>query len=686
MTFTPTQRLLAALIALLLGGYWLFYLTTTQPRTFVSWQPGIPQSYDADMAYVYNSILPFEGHSYTHVYHPGTAMHVVGTIFAAFAYPLAQLQGVSLAAFHAADPFPLWTSLRLLLGIMGIVSSLMLFRHTLPRRTPEGLLLAFAVGIAYFAFYQFGFISLVSWAHASMGYTFGTLILLALFRIVHTNQPITRWHRWLLGTSAGVLTATAYYYAPFVLNMVIAVFVVMLIRERGFWRSAFAAVEVGIASLVGFMLINAPIWHKFDQFVGSVLRIATSTGVHGSGEQGFTTVADLVRGAQVLYEMYPSVFWGTGLAIGLWIVLAGLHYGRYRDHGALWGLPVGALAHILAAMFLIFKHPGGSYLNTFMPVIPLLLAFAFVVMDTPRQQRIAQGIALLVIALFVRQYINVIGLHREVTAQNQVRVDTIHTVVAAYAEQTQRSPDDILIITTYGSHFGCYGMMFGNGYTDYQLAHHTATTCPHLVEFKGGLDGAQATQRDWFALDDQRFCWDLAILPDYIDYENSLLANYAPPQPYPHAYYQVFTNDQRYTPQTRVRVEFDHAPCGNGWHAPQKSDDISYAWMSETESTLELTLTHDRDYTLTVGVFAAITPDVLATLTPHINNTPLTFIPGTTAGTFTTTIPADLIARNTHVTQIAFHIAETISPGIENGDPRQLGVAVDWIEIQPVEN
>ena len=676
------KQIITLAILIALSGYWWYFMLTTPESTFINWLPYIPPSYDADMAYVYNSILPFEGYSYAHVYHPGTAMHIVGTVVAAFAYPVARWQGTSLAAFHAMNPFPLLFALRMLVGTLAAVTSMLLFRLTAPEQSRTGWLLGGAVGIAFYAVYEGGFVSLVSWSHASMGYAFGGLLMLATYRMVVSGKPITRARYWTIGLLCGVLTATAYYYAPWVLGVMVSVGGVMLVRQRGMWRALLASIEVGILSLVGFMLANAPIWHKFNEFVNNVIALASAQGIHGAGEPGFTSFISLQNGAALVYGVHPLLFWALGGVFGVAGVVLIVQRKRLWEQATLWILLLGYAAHVIFALFLVFKHPGGSYLNTTAPVIPLLLAVLFKLMDTPYLRRGALAIAAIIAVLFIRQYVNVVGLHWQTIQTAEQRQVSIAAFVDEYASAHAQHPDDVLILTTYGTHFGCYGMWFGSGYTQHRLHDYVARACPSILQFEGGLDGARTLRNEWMTLDDPRFCWDVAILEQY--YGQGMLAQYSEPVVLTGGITAV-TNNSLYAPVNEYVQEFDTEFCGNGWHAPQVADDMTYMWMAEPVSAIgNLKLTTNTNYTLTVTVFATIAPDVLASFLPHVNGEPIVLVPGENAGEFVGEIPATVVKKNDTVTQLTFHIAETQSPGAENGDPRQLGVALDRVVIEPV--
>ncbi len=680
MSLPQAKRIVPVLLVLLIGGYWGYVNLSTPSHTFVNWQPGIPPSYDADMAYVYNSMLPFAGHTYAHVYHPGTAMHLVGTGVAALAWPLARAQSETLAAFHASDPFPLLWTLRALLGVLATVVSVALFRRSVPLADWRGVVLAAACSVAFFAIYVFGFISLVSWAHASMGYTVGGLILLGLLSWTVRAEKPRPWEGVALGAAAGLINATAYYYLPFVVTVALVAWGLHWRYGRGFWRGFAWAVIAGLSSIVGFLLINAPIWSKFNIFIATFINLSSRRGIHGSGEVGLTTLGDLANGAAEIYALYPTVYWALG---GLMVFAAGLAFvqrGRLRENANLWTLVVAGSVHILLGALLIFRHPGGSYVNIVAPVAPFLLAALFRLLQTPVERRIALGLAAVVLAGFGVQYGRAFALQAAVVETAQGRAADVDALVAERVEQMGQAPADVDILTKYGAHFGCYGMYFGSNYANHLLYDPVAAACPDLARFEANYDGARLDADTWRPLDEPDFCWDYAVLTDYDG--SGLLANFGEPTTTPHGYI-VVENDRTFRPRESYRHDFDTLPCGHGWgNAPEQFEETTYAWTSAPEATLEFTLEPGTDYDLTVKLFAAIAPDVEESLTVQVAGTPLQLEP-VGPSQYRTTIPAALVASNPDATPFKLLTDRVEIPGPERGDLRSLGVAVDYIEIIP---
>jgi hypothetical protein len=680
MSPAQAKRLIPVVIALLLGGYWTYVVVSTPPRTFVNWLPGVPPSYDADMAYLYNSLLPFEGHTYAHVYHPNTALHIVGTAVAALTWPIAQAQGVNVAALHAGDPFPLLWTLRSLLLVFGIIVSVLLFQRSVPLDDWGSVALAAACGVAFFAIYSFGFISLVSWAHASMGYTVGGLILLVLLAWAVRAEAPRRWEVIGLGAAAGVLNATAYYYLPFIVTVALAAWGLHAFYGRGWVRGFGWAVVSGLSSIAGFLLINAPIWTEFNRFLASFVQLSSSRGVHGSGETGLTTFGDLVNGAAEIYALYPVSYWALG---GLIVFAAGLalvQRRRLRENANLWTLILAGAVHVLLGALLIFRHPGGSYINIVAPVAPFLLAVLFRLMTTPNERRVALAMATALLVGFGVQYGRAYALQAEVVRIAQERAADVDALVNERVNQTGQVPSDVEILTKYGAHFGCYGMLFGSNYANHLLYDYVAAACPNLARFEANFDGARLGAPGWRVLTEADFCWDYAVVTDYDG--SGLLAEFAAPYTTDSGYL-VIENDRTFRPRGAFRHDFETLPCGRGWgNAPELFEDTTYAWTSTPEATVEFRLQPGTNYELTLQLFAAIAPDVEESLAVHINGTPLAlaqFGPGQ----YTATIPAALVDANPYATPFKLITNRVEVPGPERGDLRSLGVAVDYIEIVP---
>jgi hypothetical protein len=139
-------------------------------------------------------------------------------------------------------------------------------------------------------------------------------------------------------------------------------------------------------------------------------------------------------------------------------------------------------------------------------------------------------------------------------------------------------------------------------------------------------------------------------------------------------------------PSGVVRVDFD-APVyyGEGWSTSQGDNgDATYQWTGDTSATLELPFAFTGNGVLSFRTLAAISPDVLASLSVYVNDQPVT-VYVSEDGIFSGEIPADVLSSGGEQILIRFETG-TVLPAstlYENGDDRLLGIAFDWVELAP---
>ena len=89
------------------------------------------------------------------------------------------------------------------------------------------------------------------------------------------------------------------------------------IQHRKLWVAFWHAVEVGLASLLGFFIILIPAWHKLDELVGYALAIGSNAGQYGTGEQGFVTQDSFRVGLDYLLGNLQLALIVVGVAVFL---------------------------------------------------------------------------------------------------------------------------------------------------------------------------------------------------------------------------------------------------------------------------------------------------------------------------------------------------------------------------------
>lgn len=134
--------------------------------------------------------------------------------------------------------------------------------------------------------------------------------------------------------------------------------------------------------------------------------------------------------------------------------------------------------------------------------------------------------------------------------------------------------------------------------------------------------------------------------------------------------------------------EFDNTAPGPGWHGQEITPDgQTFQWMKE-RAELVLPLAADHDFTLRFRVRPALAPGILPSLTLAVNEHPVTLASYPEANgdtTFEAAIPKTLL-DNPRYTQLVFRVSHTAIPDkiYGNGDTRALGLAFDWLRLDPV--
>jgi hypothetical protein len=149
---------------------------------------------------------------------------------------------------------------------------------------------------------------------------------------------------------------------------------------------------------------------------------------------------------------------------------------------------------------------------------------------------------------------------------------------------------------------------------------------------------------------------------------------------------------QRTNPARSITYCFDQAMPGRGWHLPEQHPDFGpYRWSGPHRcSILDFVLSDETDLRITFSVIAAVSQEVLASLSLIVNEQPIGLaMKRADDGSFNFSgiIPKAVISRRP-VSRVVFEVAKTIAPSQldpAHDDDRPLGIAIRWLKINPLE-
>jgi hypothetical protein len=153
---------------------------------------------------------------------------------------------------------------------------------------------------------------------------------------------------------------------------------------------------------------------------------------------------------------------------------------------------------------------------------------------------------------------------------------------------------------------------------------------------------------------------------------------------------EVDVYEVRIATPRRVTVDFDHVAPGRGWCNPEETPGgVSLAWTKETQATLDLFLVAETDVRVAFRVVQGATPGILDSLWLAVDDEPVVLsrrADEAGAVIFEGLIPRAAAARHSPMIRLVFGTDQIArAPVGGSGGARRLGVAFDWVRIEPVE-
>jgi hypothetical protein len=140
-----------------------------------------------------------------------------------------------------------------------------------------------------------------------------------------------------------------------------------------------------------------------------------------------------------------------------------------------------------------------------------------------------------------------------------------------------------------------------------------------------------------------------------------------------------------------LEFEFDRPVPGSGWGGPeQRPDGLTFSWTMAPEARFYIPLAADGDKAVQFRVALAATADILASLSLDVNGAPIALTASQdSAGAriLRGVIPESVLAAEPAGARLAFRVNRVVSPistGLNPADARELGVALDWLKIEPL--
>jgi hypothetical protein len=486
---------------------------------YIQWinpAPFYTLKYDPEMPYFINSLALFKGAAYAYVDHPGTPLEVIGSFLLAITRPLTRAKSEFFIPYHVANPQIFLTLAHGFLVGCSIVTLIVTGLKSIKNMSVFGALAAAGVAASYFAIFPpitFDFLGF--WTHNGFNFPFGTLLLLVLLVRLRQDRPLSNSEALLFGIFSGLLAAVQLYFFAWAIGIILSLVFFAAFRKDGWRHILVTTLASGVGVALGFFIAFEPVMHRFREFYIWVRRLVFHQGVYGKGSGGVTSLGRMIDNLRWLWNQSAAVFIATGVILFLLLIAIIWQKQSRQVKPGWWALTIGLMAQLIVLWAVIGKHPGEAYLLSIAAVLPILLALALEVFLERgiRAQRLAGLIGLIAVLGFIFGWVVAIRDHSR-TVADVIRADeVIAQELEKYANDSDKSVEDMTILWGYGVPSRCYALRFGNVYTENgALTGEINELCPN--EWMYDVWGGYVELPNAYEPLSENFDWDIVILPE----------------------------------------------------------------------------------------------------------------------------------------------------------------------------
>jgi hypothetical protein len=487
------------------------------------WFNGDPAAF-----YLLDSLSIFNGKSYSYVDHPGTPIHVIGTLMLAATYPFFQDTNIFIQ-FYLTKPIAFFIMCNAFLLVSSIFSVGVLYQTTYSTLKRHRLAGALALATAYFVLHPQSFQSLTLWSHNSLNLPFGTLWLIWLYRELLQEKEISGNKLFLLGFTVGILATSHIYFFTWVASGILIVYIFTVRICQSYGRGVSASLKFLLGSLLGIALMLVPVYKELPRFAAWLIQISTHTGMYGIGETGIFSL-DIIAIA--------IRFWWTTIPLTMILLMTSIitiavlahHAGRQniKIPASIYAMIIGLLVQISLLLILFTKAAVKlRYTLTLASVLPVLLLLVINLFEFVDLRR-AKWAGMLYVLLLTSMVITFPQQIKSVLERSYYEEEVTkakNKAVHRLAEELGIPEHELKVVMAYGTPLKCANMLIASDYT-HSFNDEVSALCPNqygIYDTRIQLNPAQPL------VDIRDIQWDLVIwpgngsdLPTYLESVNAV--------------------------------------------------------------------------------------------------------------------------------------------------------------------
>ncbi len=473
--------------------------------------------YDADMAYMMNSLSVYKSVPYYYADHPGTPVELFGTLLLAVTRPMAHAAGEAPVTYILERPELFFSIADGFITLLSITTATLLVLFAIKVEDLMDLFMAGAIGIAFYVLHPVNtLITLVNWSHNSFTFAIGTLVLFLIYLRLRKMKELQTWETTFIGLAVGTLVAIQVYFSTWVLGVAMMVGIFSYLTRRKWYSGVASFVTLLIGSAAGFIIATFPILHRYREFYWWIKSLIFHQGNYGGGASGIASLSGLRDNFSGLWRGGSWFFLGLILLFGMLIGSMIINRKHLRSRAGWWSVAVGICVLMIGSLLTVIKHPGWTYMLSVTAGIPILLTLDFSTLRE-RGQVVKLGLLMLSILFLGIYAFNVIRFveRRDFTAKTlQIRSIEYQQIKADYAIDNELNPDSVLTLWSYGTASPCMSLRFGNIYTNKNFTEEINVLCPQDWHYSVWTD--QVILPNGLTSFDESDGWDILVVSEEI--------------------------------------------------------------------------------------------------------------------------------------------------------------------------
>lgn len=436
-------------------GYW-----TLNPSY---WFPPDPGAW-----YFLDSLAIFAGKTYTYVDHPGTPVHLIGSLLLALTLPFFKSRAAFIA-YHIAHPETFFLMANIFLLAMNSLTAILFYKTVASGLKKDKTLWGLALSLMFFGLHPQSYESLTFWSHNSFNYPFGALWLILFYRRLSPNRPLG-WKRLaLFGFAAGVLGMTQMYFLGWLAAGTLTTLIFSLRLGKSIRQASGDTAWFIGGGLLGIAAMLAPIAHEIPRFVSWFTRILTNTGVYGSGAAGIYTLEMIPQSLEFWWQNLPALMSYLLAALTLLTALFLLkpRIAAWEISPADQAMLIGLLAQVAMLLAVFSKlYPKLRYMLALAAVLPILFFLLIKLLETapPGLTPLKRALALIALIAVIAALPGALNTQTKKAFVQRDAALARSLVVTKLAQLRQLPEAEIVVVYGSGTPIKCAGLLMANNW------------------------------------------------------------------------------------------------------------------------------------------------------------------------------------------------------------------------------